>query len=73
MENKDKVYNEFLGVNQKELSKENESFMDDKTTRHEQNKILNQKIQRIEKVVYSIEVVVSILLLIEIFRVFKIL
>ena len=50
MENKDKVYKEFLGepsINKKELAKENEVLMNDSTSAKEQNKILNQKIREI--------------------------
>ena len=48
------------------LEKENIIFMNDKTSHQEQNKILNQKIQRIEKTVYFIATGVGALLAIEI-------
>ena len=66
---KDKVYSEFLGephINKKELKNENEKFMSDEISKKEQDKILNQKIQRIEKMVYYILVEVGILFIIEI-------
>ena len=74
MENKDKVYKEFLGepnINKKELKKENEIFMNEDTSKKEQNKILNQKIQRIEKMVYYITAEVGILFAFEMLHIFK--
>ena len=69
-EKKDKVYKEFLGepkMNKKELKKENEVLMSDETSKKEQTKILNQKIQRIEKMVYYLIGEVGILLILELF------
>jgi len=68
-EKNDKVYKEFLGepnINKKELKKENEVLMSDETSKKEQTKILNQKIQRIEKMVYYLIGEVGILLIFEI-------
>ncbi len=72
---KDKVYKEFLGepnINKKELNKENEVFMSDETSKKEQTRILNQKIQRIEKMVYYITVEIGILFALELLHIFKI-
>ena len=75
-EKKDKVYKEFLGephMNKKELRSENEKFMSDETSKKEQDKILNQKIQRIEKMVYYISGEIGILFVFVLLHIFGIL
>ena len=75
-EKKDKVYKEILGepsINKNELKKENEVFTNDEISKKEQTRILNQKIQRIEKTVYYIAATVGFILAIEILRIWGIL